>query len=62
MWTEHVDHTNFECRIWPRAGAIASRLWGYEPHYPLEMVMPSDKISSKISKSSDMEEHVKGST
>lgn len=28
MWTEKVDCTNFECRIWPRAGAIASRLWG----------------------------------
>jgi hypothetical protein len=28
MWTEHVDHTNFECRMWPRAGAIAARLWG----------------------------------
>jgi hypothetical protein len=28
MWTEKVDCTNFECRIWPRAGAVASRLWG----------------------------------
>jgi hexosaminidase len=28
IWTEHVDCTNFECRVWPRAGSIASRLWG----------------------------------
>ncbi len=28
MWTENVDHTNLECRMWPRAGAVAARLWG----------------------------------
>lgn len=31
MWTEYVDHTNFECRVWPRAGAIAQSLWGFHP-------------------------------
>lgn len=30
MWTECVDHTNFECRVWPRAGAIAQALWGFK--------------------------------
>jgi N-acetyl-beta-hexosaminidase len=30
MWTEHVDHTNLECRLWPRAAAVAARLWGLE--------------------------------
>ena len=28
IWTEHVDSANFECRVWPRAGVISSRLWG----------------------------------
>lgn len=28
MWTEKVDCTNLECRLWPRAGAVAARLWG----------------------------------
>ena len=28
LWTERVDYTNFLCRIWPRAGVIASNLWG----------------------------------
>jgi hexosaminidase len=28
LWSEHVDQTNFECRIWPRAIAIAQLLWG----------------------------------
>lgn len=27
MWTEKVDVSNFECRVWPRAGAVAARLW-----------------------------------
>lgn len=28
MWTESVDFSNFECRVWPRASVVASRLWG----------------------------------
>jgi hypothetical protein len=32
MWTERVDHTNLECRMWPRMGAIAYRLWGLGIH------------------------------
>ena len=27
MWTERVDFTNLECRIWPRAFVVAERLW-----------------------------------
>ena len=41
MWTEHVDHTNLECRMWPRAGAIAARLWGYEANQPVILTHPN---------------------
>jgi N-acetyl-beta-hexosaminidase len=27
-WTELMDHSNIQCRIYPRLGAIAYRLWG----------------------------------
>lgn len=27
MWTELADGSNLEARIWPRAGAVAERLW-----------------------------------
>lgn len=27
MWSEHADHTNLHCRVWPRALAAAERLW-----------------------------------
>jgi N-acetyl-beta-hexosaminidase len=30
MWTERVDHSNLECRLWPRTTAVAARLWGLE--------------------------------
>ena len=30
MWTEHVDATNLECRLWPRGGAVAASLWGLD--------------------------------
>lgn len=29
MWTEHVDYTNLECRVWPRAAVMAAKMWGY---------------------------------
>lgn len=28
VWTEFIDAHNFECRTWPRAGIIATKLWG----------------------------------
>lgn len=28
VWTEHIDAHNLECRTWPRAGIIATKLWG----------------------------------
>ena len=33
MWTENVDQHNFECRVWPRASAIAYRLWGFGQYF-----------------------------
>lgn len=27
MFTEGVDATNLDCRVWPRAAAIAERFW-----------------------------------
>jgi hypothetical protein len=27
MWTEQVDEFSVDTRVWPRAGALAERLW-----------------------------------
>ena len=48
VWTENIDHTNFECRIWPRAIAIATRLWGYEVSQPYIRPYPISDETRKL--------------
>ena len=50
LWSEHVDHTNFECRMWPRAAAIAQLLWGKPVRYKAPKTYYSiSAISLKLS-------------
>merc|ERR1711862_341970 len=36
LWTEKIDFTNLECRIWPRSASVAERLWSPTSRGPLE--------------------------
>lgn len=52
LWTEQVDHTNYECRLWPRAGAIAYRLWGFGSSFCDLLYSDLATIPSQISNDS----------
>jgi len=50
LWSEHIDHTNFECRMWPRAAAISQLLWGKPVRYKAPKTYYSiSAISVKLS-------------
>ena len=47
---ERVDATNFDCRTWPRAGAVGARLWGLGNVYQQQSFYPSlSTCSARIS-------------
>lgn len=48
LWTEHVDHCNYECRLWPRTGSIAYNLWGLGPSLLQYSANQSSYIENKI--------------
>ena len=61
MWTERVDLTNFECRVWPRASAVASRLWGWgQPDASAKGSVTSALQALKSLKAAAREHHTGG--
>jgi hexosaminidase len=49
MWSEYVDAENMDSRIWPRAAAIAERLWSQQSVTdPDSMYARMDDVSQKL--------------
>jgi hypothetical protein len=40
MWGEQVDYTDFDIRVWPRAAAVAERLWSPKSYTDIDEAEP----------------------
>ena len=44
LWTERIDFTNFDCRLWPRSSSIAETLWNRQPSNGISFKAIRDRL------------------